>query len=158
VDAALTVGGAPNDYLITTQTYPSYCVETDYFIQVGQTYTMNVFSSLYPPSALTYPWIASKPWDKLNWLINHLSWYPGYKWYDLQGAIWKLCGWTGSPSEPGVTYPTSTCSCLGWTMYSDATTYGANYQVPTGGWACVIMSDAANPIPHTQTMFVQIDP
>jgi len=37
--------------------------------------------------------------------------------------------------------------------------YGtASYQVPTGGWACVVFIDAANLTPHTQTMFVKVDP
>jgi len=141
---------------MTTGTFPSYCVETDYTINVGNVYNMNVFSSLYPNATGFPTWAQSKPWDKLNWLINHLSWYPGYAMADLQGAIWVLCGWNGNPSESYINYPLSS---IGNNMVTGANTNGTGYKVPTGGWACVVFIDQ-NPTSgtHTQTMFVQVDP
>ena len=156
VDAALVVPSG--DYELQSTTYASYCVETDFFITVGQTYNMNVFSSLYP--SYLPSWGQSKPWDKINWLINHLDWFPGYQWNDVQGAIWEECGWNGTPSEPYVTYPTASCSCLAWTMITDMEAYGSGYKVPTGGWACVVFIDKDHPElqGHTQTMFIKVDP
>ncbi len=157
VDASLVVGGAAGNYELQTQTYPSYCVETGNFINIGQTYTMNVYSSLYPAAMPSYAQAPAKPWYKINWLINHLDWFPGYHWYDLQGAIWTECGWTGNPSETGIPFPVS--GSIAYTMIQDMDLYGtASYQVPTGGWACVVFIDAANLTPHTQTMFVKVDP
>jgi len=154
VDALLGVTGTGFD--LGSGTFGSYCVEYNFNITVGTQYTMNVFSSLYPNAPGFPSWAQSKPWDKINWLVNHLSWYPGYTMSDLQGAIWVLCGWTGNPSETGVSYPLST---KGTSMVTGATTNGTGYKVPTGGLACVIFIDQ-NPAngTHTQTMFVQVDP
>jgi len=155
VDALLSQIG--NGYKIANGTYPSYCVEYNFNIWISQQYSMNVFSSLYPNAPGFPTWAQSKPWDKINWLINHLSWYPGYQMADLQGALWVLCGWNGNPGETGVPYPG--VGSIGANMVTGATNNGTGYKVPTGGLACVLFIDQ-NPAngTHTQTMFVQVDP
>ena len=154
VDAALSNVGTGYDF--ANGTFASWCVDYSVTITVGQTYNMNVYSSLWPNLMPTFA--QAKPWDKINWILNHLDWYPGYHWYDLQGAIWTLCGWIG-PTETGVPWPLALPAT---TMVSDANTYGSGYKVPTGGWACVVFIAAGTPnnasVANVQTMITKVDP
>ncbi len=155
VDASLT-NVAPG-YEIVNQTYESWCCDHETNIIVGTNYNMDVFSSLYP--ALLPAFAQTRPWDKYNWLLNHLDWYPGYHWYDLQGALWLLesPAWNGvaSGGVPNV-------SAVMTQMKNDANTYGSGYKVPTGGWAAVVFIPTGTPgnapNPTIQTMFIRLDP
>jgi len=153
-DAALS--NVPPNYEFVNGTVKSWCADYAFALSVNTAYNMVVYSSLYPN--LLPPFAQAKPWDKINWLLNHLSWYSGYSWNDLQGAIWKLYGWTG-PTKTNVTYPLST---IGNTMVSDANNYGSGYKVPDGGFANVIFIASGTPgnatVANVQTMVIQVDP
>jgi hypothetical protein len=153
-DAALS--NVPANYEFGNGTVKSWCDDFAFTITVNTAYNMVVYSSLYPN--LLPAFAQAKPWDKIDWLLNHLSWYSGYHWYDLQGAMWVLCGWTG-PTKTNVTYP---LGVTGSQMVSDANTYGAGYKVPDGGFACTIFIASGTPgnatVANIQTMVIQLDP
>jgi len=155
VDAKLTNCGT--GYEIINGTYQSWCCDNQTTIGFGN-YNMKVYSSLYPNSMPDFAKVGN--WDHINWLINHLDWYPGYLWSDLQGALWLFdvpTAWNGI-GKSGVPNKTAMMQ----QMYNDANTYGANYRVPQGGWACIVFIDASTPsnAPNAlvQTMIVKIDP
>ncbi|MCX6287398.1 MAG: hypothetical protein NTY96_09815 [Bacteroidetes bacterium] len=155
VDASLT--NVLSGYEIVNGTFASWCCDHQTTINVGTAYNMNVYSSLYP--ALLPVFGQNIPWDKINWLLNHLDWYPGYHWYDLQGAIWLFDNpaWNGL-AHSGVPNLTAMMT----QMHNDANAYGANYHVPTGGWAAVVFIPVGTPpdapTPTIQTMFIKLDP
>lgn len=145
VDA--TLGGFTNNaYDFNNGLYASWCAEHGVSIYVGQQYTMDVYSSLYPEKLPT--WAQNAKWAKMNWIFNHLDWYPNHTWSDLQNAMWR--------------FENVGCSGIGLQMYNDAQMYGTDYKVPSGGWACIIFIDHNTPPgaikPTTQTMFIKVDP
>jgi hypothetical protein len=157
VDA--TLSGIPGGYELANGTMASWCADHQTTIYVGQAYNMDVYSSLYPN---LLPAFANTPkWSKINWIMNHLDWYPGYKWYDLQGAIWLF----DSPAWDGQAHssvPALNTMQYAQKMYDDANLYGNNYKVPSGGWAAIIFIPTGTPSNATtatvQTMFVKVDP
>jgi len=157
VDATLT--GIPSGYEIANSTVASWCADHETTINAGQTYGMDVYSSMYP--TLLPAFAQSAKWPKINWILNHLDWYPGYLWDDVQGAIWlyDTPSWNGQ-AHGGV----RALASMQWaqTMYNDAQLYGSNYKVPSGGWACIIFIPTGTlpnaPNPTIQTMFIRIDP
>ena len=155
VDASLT--NVASGYEIVNGLYASWCCDHQTNIIVGTSYNMDVYSSLYPE--LLPVFAQSRPWDKYNWLLNHLDWYPGYLWSDLQGALWLLesPAWNGV-GEGGVPNVTTTMT----KMKNDANSYGSGYKVPTGGWAAVVFIPTGTlgsaPAPTIQTMFIKLDP
>ncbi len=155
VDA--TLSNISGGYEVSNGLYASWCCDHQTTITVGQSYNMNVFSSLYPD--LLPAFAQTRPWDKYNWLLNHLDWYAGYHWYDLQGALWLLesPAWNGV-AEGGVPNVTGMMT----QMKNDANAYGSGYKVPTGGWAAVVFIPAGTPgnasNPTIQTMFIKLDP
>jgi hypothetical protein len=158
VDATLGVTGGIHDFDFKSDTYASYCANRTVSIN-WIPYTMNVYSSLYKSKLPTWAQADYSKWEKMNWIINHLDWYSGYSWSDLQQAMWILEDptWNGSAegNVPAIT-------TIGIKMVSDANTYGGNYKVPSGGWACIIFIDHNPPgnatLPYTQTMFIKVDP
>jgi hypothetical protein len=152
-----TLSNVPTGYEIVNGTYASWCCDHQTNINVGTSYNMDVYSSLYP--TLLPAFAQTRPWDKYNWLLNHLDWYPGYLWSDLQGALWllEIPPWDGN-ALGGVPNKTQTMT----QMYNDATTYGPGYKVPTGGWAAIIFVPTGTPpnapTPTIQTMFIKLDP
>jgi hypothetical protein len=118
---------------------------------------MDVYSSLYQEKLPIFA--QSTKWNKINWLYNHLNWYPNYNWYDIQGFIWLYDNpvWNGVAFDgvPNVT-PTTI------QMKADADAYGADYLPFPGGWAAVIFVPAGTAHNATsatvQTMMIKIDP
>ncbi len=157
VDAQLT--NIPAGYEIENSTVASWCGDHQVVINTGQSYNMDVYSSLYPTLLPTFA--KTDKWAQINWIMNHLDWYPGHAWDDLQGAIWLFDtpAWNGV-ARSGV----RNLSQLQWAqkMHDDAVLYGDDYRVPPGGWACVIfvpVGTAPNaPTPSIQTMFIKVDP
>ncbi len=145
VDA--TLSGFSNVYDITTGTYASYGADHTTSIPFGQTLAMAVYSSLY--QNLLPTGLKNTKWAKINWIMNHLTLYPGYKWYDVQGAIWLMDtpAWNGQ-AFMGV----PALSTMHWAqqMYNDALINGVNYNVPAGGTAALIL------LPSNQSNMVQI--
>ena len=158
VDAQLSnITPNGNVYDLNNGTYASNCADHEVSINVGQSYPMDVYSSLYQDKLPLFA--QSTKWNKINWLYNHLSWYPGYHWYDIQGFIWlyDTNPWNGQATSgmPAVT-------ALSQQMKADADTYGSTYSPLPGGWAAIIFVPAGTS--HTastatiQTMIIKIDP
>jgi len=154
VDATLSTIGSGYD--IHNGLYASNCADHQTTITVGTSYNMNVYSSLYQDKLPV--WAQSAKWNKINWLYNNLNHFPGYHWYDIQGAIWMYDtpAWNGEP-EGG--FPSVGVTATMLNMKTQMDLYGANYYPLPGGWAAIIF--IYNPTgsgPTIQTMFVRIDP
>lgn len=150
-------------YEISNGTYDAYCASHLVNISIGVEYSMNVYSSLYldeiPACA------KSEQWAKLNWLINHIglpgseNLYGNFSWSDFQGAVWLLedTPWNGFALD-GVPDVNSTME----QMVQDASANYIGYNIPPGGWACVIFIPTNTPmdaiVPTIQTTFIRVDP
>lgn len=146
VDAILTNIGT--GYEFTNGTYASWC--SDHTVGISYIpYNMNSYSSLYPNLLPPFAQGNGK-WSKLNWLFNHLDWYPTITPAIIQSVIWS---YDNSPLTP---------TGLAAQIKNDCDTYGVNYQVPPGGWASIIFIPVGTPPNATtaaiQTMFIKIDP
>jgi len=155
VDATLT--NVPIGYDISNGVYGSNCADHTTFINIGVQYNMNVYSTLYPEKLPLFA--QSDKWEKINWIYNHLNYYPNYQWNDIQGAIWLYDNpiWNGQAE-----YGMPTLTPLSIKMRDDANLYGVGYKVPTGGWAGIVFIPS-NTLPSAtsptiQTMFIKIDP
>lgn len=162
VDAQLT--GIGSGYFISNGTYASNCADHQTTINVGQTYPMDVYSSLYPSLLPAFVQSQAGKWAKINWVYNHLNWYSNLQWYELQQLVWLYDNvtWDGStdggvPALTDTNYPTRASQ-----MKADADNYGVNYVPPPGGYAAIIFVPQGTPGNATtaaiQTMFIQIDP
>lgn len=155
VDALL--GGIPAGYEIHNGLYASWCADHETNIYLGSLYFMNVYSSLHPE--LLPPFAADGKWAKINWMFNHLDWYPGYHWYDLQQVIWLY----DNPPWNGVNHSgVPDLTPLATQIKADCDTYGVGYVPPPGGWATIIFIPTDTPpgaqYPTVQTMIIKIDP
>lgn len=108
--------------------YPANCFRIKGGIN-NSTHPVTVKSSLYPE--LMGSETQKLPWDKANWLMNHLADYPGHTWSDVQQALWML----EDPAYNG----DSTCekkpapiSDIGRKMVADANLLGRGF-VPAPG-------------------------
>jgi len=157
VDATLSGMPNPSYYDISNGVFASNCADHGTSITVGTPYNMDVYSSLYPAKLPLYA--QSAKWEKLNWLFNHLDWYPGYQWFDIQGCIWlyDVPAWNGQ-AENGMPALTAMSSL----MKANADVYGVGYKVPPGGWATIVFVPAGTghnaPAAVVQTMLIQVDP
>lgn len=152
VDA--TLSNIPSGYDIHNGLYASNCADHSTLITIGQSYNMTIYSSLYPEKLPT--WAQGPKWDKINWLYNHLDYFPGYLWSDVQGAIWLYDNpaWNGQ-----ATSGMPALSPMMTNMKTQMDLYGNNYKVPPGGWAAIIfIKDPSGNSPTIQTMFIEIDP
>lgn len=157
VDAVLSNFNPSGTYDMPPGTHASFCADHQTTIGIGATYPMDVYSSLYVDQLPMFA--RSEKWEKINWLFNHLDYFPGYHWYDIQQTLWLYDNppWDGQPrsSVPALTV-------MAQEMKAQADLYGAGYEVPPGGWAAVVFvlagtpPDAQNAV--IQTMFVQVDP
>ena len=146
----VTLSNVGTGYIFGNGLYGAYCANHAVTINCGVNYAMNIFSSLYPA---TIP--GGDPtgkWPKINWLFNHLDWFPGYHWYDFQQVVWlyDVPAWGGG-AEGGVPALTT----LATQMKNAADANGAGYVPPPGGYAAVIFLGANQTI---QTLFIQVDP
>jgi hypothetical protein len=115
---------------------------------------MNVYSSLYPDQLPAFA--QSEKWEKINWLYNHLDWYPDAQWYDIQGFIWLYDdpAWDGQAlgNMPALTD-------LSIQMKEDADHYGVGYQVPLGGsYVIIFIPPGSGDVPLIQTMISALNP
>jgi hypothetical protein len=154
IDAILS--DIPAGYDLYNGTWPSYCFDRNVDIYIGQSYTMDVYSSLYPENMPSY--LANNDWSRANWIMNHLDYYSGYTWADIQGAMWLLDvpAWDGT-AQAGM--PALNTLAFAQQMHDDAVAaLGANdvYAPPPGGWAAVVFGHDTEPI--VQTVFVVVDP
>jgi hypothetical protein len=150
----VTLSNITNGYELSNGIYASFCADHSTPIYILNPYEMSLYSSLYQDQLPIFA--KSDKWDKINWLYNHLSWYPNYQWYDIQGFVWLYDNpvWDGTASG-GVPALTE----LSKQMKEDADIYGVGYKVPPGGWAAIIFIPVGNgDIAKIQTMFIQVDP
>ena len=150
----VTLSDIPDGYEITNGIYPSSCADHTTNINIGLPYVMNVYSTLYPDQLPAFA--QSDKWAKINWLYNHLDWYPDYEWYDIQGFIWLYDEpvWDGIAigSMPALTE-------LSQQMKLDADNYGADYKVPFGGsYVIVFIPPGSGDVPLIQTMISHLNP
>ncbi len=90
------VENVPAGYKLNSGVYPYWCGTDSVNINLGHTYTMDVFSSLVPDALPAYTRYAGR-WNEINWLFNHLNQYPFYDWDILQGAAWMILNdWNGT--------------------------------------------------------------
>ncbi len=152
VDALISnVGGASSGYELYNGSWPSWCADKNTTIG-NQAYNMDVYSSLYPDQIPAFA-RHTNVWPMVNWLMNHLDYYPMETTrdiQDIQDAIWILLNnYTGGSAEAVQ-------------IAADASTYGAGYVPLPGGWAAVIFVPAGTPAnqasPDIQTMFIRVDP
>lgn len=154
-----TLSGIGNGiYDISNGEYASNCADHHTTITVGASYTMDVFSSLYPNKLPS--WVQPSRWAKINWLYNHLDYFPGYQWYHIQGAIWRYDSpqwdWTAENGMPALTQSDKDMIA---NMTGKMNDYGTNYLVPSGGWAAILfIKNPAGNSPTIQTMIVKVDP
>lgn len=143
-------------YDIANGTIDGFCFERGVTIYLNQLYNVDVYSTLNP--ALLPANIQGFEWDRVNWLVNHLEDFPGYTWYDLQHALWKLQdpSWNGQQVDnPGdVTYVPEWTS-VGEEMYEAAVLNGDGFIPLPGGYAAVTFVNQGNVI---QTVFIIVDP
>ena len=157
VDATITNVIPNGSYDFNNGIYASNCADHQVTINVGQSYNMDVYSSLYQDKLPIFA--QSTKWNKINWLYNHLDWYPGYHWYDIQGFIWLYDNpiWNGQP-ESGMPALTA----MSQQMKADADNYGSTYMPLPGGWAAIIFLPAGTPhnaaTATIQTMTIRLDP
>jgi hypothetical protein len=155
VDATLT--NVPTGYVFGNGTYASDCADHQTLIYIGQSYNMNVYSSLYPSLLPSFAQSQAGKWSKINWVFNHLNYFSGYHWYDLQQLIWLYDEdtWNGL-ADGGVPNLTA----MATTMKQQADEYGANYVPSPGGYAAIIFIEVNTPpdTPLIQTMLIQYDP
>lgn len=148
LDVTLSNFSPDGNYDMRTGPQPFYCADHANKIDAGRDYTMQIFSSLYTKSIPKDAPAKNFDWCRMNWLINHLDWFPGYLWQDVQAAIWRLNNsWTG-PAEDGVSYSTTAQE-----MYADMIADGGGFTPLRGGCAFVIFT---SPDPgDTGTLYCQ---
>ena len=130
-----------------------YCGDLYHYINLGQTYTMNVYSSLYLNEIPDGLYAKTINWGRLNWLINNLDQFPGYSWQELQAAIWRETnGESWLPTTNGITF-----DGVAQSMYAGMVAHGTGYSPLPGGWACIIFVDQQGGN-STQLQFIKIDP
>ncbi len=149
LDVKLT--GIGSGYDIEEDTwFGSYCFDRTVHIGVSTSYTVDVYSSLYPD--LMPANMKDKEWDRVNWLVNHLDQFDGYLWSDFQQAMWILedPSWDGSATG-GVPAKTAMTDA----MVAAAVANGDGYLPLPGGWAAVSFNNQGTAI---QTVFIIVDP
>ncbi|MEN8121253.1 MAG: hypothetical protein ABFS35_12940 [Bacteroidota bacterium] len=148
----VTLSDIPEGYEIVNGVYPSSCADHTTGINVGLAYDMNVYSSLYPDQLPSFA--QSDKWEKINWLYNHLDWYPNHQWFDIQGFIWLY----DNPAWDGLAIGTMPALTeLTQRMKRDADAYGVDYKVPLGGsYVIVFIPPSSDDVPLIQTMISQL--
>ena len=143
------IQGVGPGYEITNGLWPTYCGDYQTYIQSGTTYTMDVYSSLYPE--LIPPGYNTDNYDLVNWMMNHLDNYPGYEWTDVQAVLWKLLNnWDGSNMAYVGKWSDHP---IAQQMLADAQANGEDYLPLPGGWAAILL--VGNTI---QLQLVMVDP
>jgi len=147
------IQNVPAGYDITNGTWPAFCGDYATLIHVHTSYTMDVYSSLYPDNIPQFPHTNKNNFDKVNWLINHLDNYPTHTWSDVQAFIWKMVtDWDGSNGHLVGSWSSHP---VAQAMYADAMANGVGYQPLPGQYALVVLSGTNNAI---QLQIILVDP
>jgi len=143
------IQGVNPGYEIGNGLYATYCGDYQTFITSGTTYTMDVYSSLYPD--LIPAGYSTENYDLVNYIMNHLDDYPAYDWTDVQALLWKLLNnWDGSNMAYVGTWSDHP---IAQQMLADAQANGEGFLPLPGGWAAVLL--VGNTV---QLQLVMVDP
>jgi len=149
----VTLSGIGDGFDIGNGDYAVNCMRRTVSIYLNTNYTMYAFSSLYPETMLT-TYAQNIPWDKINWLINHLESYPQRTWGDIQQAIWQLEDptWDGHSTNqvPAIT-------AVGVQMVADANLLGGGFVPGPGDLAAIAFEDTQTP-EEVQLIIIKLDP
>jgi hypothetical protein len=152
-DVTLSNFGTGYD-IVSGDTYAGFCAARDVTINLSS-YSMNVYSSLYPDMMLA-TYAQDLPWNEINWLLNHLGDYPAHTWADVQHAIWTLEGDDDGSADGGVPARTP----LAVQMAANAASLGASF-VPAPGDLAAVLFESPNDNTNTVTLqlvIIQVDP
>ncbi len=149
----VTLSGIGAGYDIANGVYGVNCFNQNVSIGLNTVYNMTVHSSLRPEDM--QPNCANLPWDKANWIINHLDQFSPYNWYDIQQALWMLEDplYNGLNTHGG-TVPAITAA--GLAMVAGANANGSGYTPLPGGWAAVAFDTVDGSL--VQCIFTRVDP
>ncbi len=152
----VTLSGIGSGHDISNGVTGVWCGDMDHSISTGVTYTTEAISSLMPlPANFT---LSKTQLNHLNYLFNYLpTHYSGLdlfdfqtytannpmKWEEIQHAIWAI---TNNYDVTG--------EGMAETVYNEAITNGANYEVLPGQWAAIMFWID----PNVQVLFVMVDP
>jgi hypothetical protein len=142
-------------YDIPSGQSPVDCARKDKDIQLGSTHTMFVTSSLQPELMHSTYAKTKIPWDKINWLVNHLMNYENRTWNDIQQAFWMLEDPTYNGLDNSGYVPDITG--VGLQMVKDANLLGGGFVPAPGDYAAVAFEDTTNP-DNVQIVIIKIDP
>ncbi len=146
------IQGVGAGYDIQNGTWPAYCGDYATLINSGTTYTMDVYSSLYPDDIPAFPHTNKDNYDKVNWLINHLDNYPTHTWSDIQAFIWKMVtDWDGNNSGLVGNWADHP---VAQTMYADAMANGTGFEPLPGQYAMVVLAQGTT----IQLQIILVDP
>ncbi len=121
----------------------AYNLDHTLTISTGTSYNVDVYNPLYKVFGPDF--LENEQWDKIHWIMNHLDWYPGYTWEDIQGAFWLLDlqnPWGGN-AQNGVSALSDLPFAL--QMKTDADTYGDGFEPSWGEQAAVILVEEGTP-------------
>jgi len=150
------LSGIADKYDLTNGIWPGWSIDTAVDISSG-TIQMEVFSSLYPVNMPHC--IKNYNWKAANWLLNHLDYYPGYEWWELQQGLWQIGVGHDGTAIGGV--PASTP--LSEQMALDAINNSPTWQGPFMGdmAAVVFLPEGTDPYtldPKPRIIFTVVDP
>jgi len=119
----ITLSNVPGGFDVSNGTYLGWCIEDNRRPNKPANSSLTLFDSTNPVLPAN---LAGKPWDKINYLLNHKL---GAK-KDIQVAIWGLTGtYTG-------TFPITPAAIA---MYNDANANGAGFAPAPGQVVAVIV-------------------
>jgi hypothetical protein len=171
IDMVITIGnnGDRTSYLIATLdgigdqssgydmwdgAFEAYCFDLHHTIKTNITYTdISIYSTLYPGNLPTY--MQNENWPAVNWLANNYSDFEGWKWEDLQQALWTLENNDYQYDPNGNEHGVSANLTMVNNMVATAISKSINgYQPMPGGWAAVVLEAGET----VQTIFTIVDP
>lgn len=143
----LTQEGLPGYFdLILSGIEPGHCLINGRYagnsLSRRGSVTFNAVHEVYVRSSLHPELMGNKakslPWDKANWLINHLADYPGHTWSDIQQALWMLEDPHYNGNTHGGNYDPDPITAIGLQMVADANLYGSGYVPGTGDLVALV--------------------
>lgn len=112
-------------YELTNGMYPGNSLSREGSVTFNSKHEVYIISSLNPELMSTKT--RDLPWDKANWLINHLGNYPGHTWSDIQQALWILEDPKYKGDAHGGNFDPDPISAVGLQMVEDANLYGKDF-------------------------------
>jgi hypothetical protein len=112
-------------YELTNGMFPGNSLSRKGSVTFNSKHEVNIISSIN--TELMGKHTKDLPWDKANWLINHLGDYPGHTWSDIQQALWMLEDPHYKGDGHGGNFDPDPITAVGLQMVTDANLYGGGY-------------------------------